>query len=48
MPEYKNPGLEKAGQLNAEAAAMFMEGTEAGEKASKYVRLTVLFALVLS
>ena len=44
---YKNPGLEKASQLNAEAAAMFTEGTEAGETAAKYVRLTVLFALVL-
>ena len=43
----KNPNLEKAEQLNADAAELFTEGTEAGEKAGKYVRLTVLFALVL-
>jgi hypothetical protein len=47
MPEYKNPSLEKAEQLNAEAEELFTEGTEASEKAGKYVRLTVLFALVL-
>lgn len=47
MPGYKNPNLEEAVQLNAEAAGLFAEGTEAGEKAGKYVRLTVLFALVL-
>jgi hypothetical protein len=47
MPRYKNPNLEKAKQLNSEAAELFTEGTEAGETAVKYVRLTVLFALVL-
>ena len=47
MPGYKNPNLEEAVHLNAEAADLFAEGTEAGEKAGKYVRLTVLFALVL-
>jgi hypothetical protein len=47
MPGYKNPNLEKAEQLNADAAELFTGGTEAGEKAGKYVRLTVLFALVL-
>ena len=47
MPGYKNPNLEEAVQLNAKAAELFAEGTEAGEKAGKYVRLTVLFALVL-
>jgi hypothetical protein len=47
MPGYKNPNMEKADQLNAEAAELFTQGTEAGDKAGKYVRLTVLFALVL-
>ena len=47
MPGYMNPNLEKAEQLNTEAAELFTEGTEAGETAVKYVRLTVLFALVL-
>jgi hypothetical protein len=47
MPGYKNPNLEKAEQLNTEAAQLFTEGTDAGETAVKYVRLTVLFALVL-
>jgi hypothetical protein len=47
MPGYKNPNLEKAEQLNSEAAELFTEGTDAGETAGKYVRQTVLFALVL-
>ena len=47
MPGYKNPNLEEAEQLNTEAAELFTEGTDAGETAVKYVRLTVLFALVL-
>ena len=47
MPGYKNPNLEKAEQLNTEAAELFTEGTEAGETAGKYVRLTVLSALAL-
>jgi hypothetical protein len=47
MPGYKNPNLEEAEQLNTEAEELFTEGTEAGETAGKYVRQTVLFALVL-
>ena len=47
MPVYKNPNLEEAEQLNTEAEELFTEGTEAGEMAAKYVRQTVLFALVL-
>ena len=47
MPSYKNSNLQNSEQLNANAAQLFTEGTEAGEKAGKYVRLTVLFALVL-
>jgi hypothetical protein len=39
--------VEKAEQLNTEAAELFTTGTEAGEKALNYIRLTVLFALVL-
>jgi hypothetical protein len=47
MPSYRNTNAEKASQLNTEAAELFAGGTEAGETAVKYVRLTVLFALVL-
>jgi hypothetical protein len=47
MPGYKNPNLEEAEQLNTETEELFTEGTEAGEMAGKYVRQTVLFALVL-
>jgi hypothetical protein len=47
MPEYRNPQLEEAERLNAEASATFDEGTEARETADRYVRVTVLFALVL-
>lgn len=47
MPGYQNPNLAKADTLNAEAAQSFVDGTEAGHHADDYVRLTVLFALVL-
>jgi hypothetical protein len=47
MPQYRNPQLEQAKRLNAQAAATFEEGTAARETADKYVRATVLFALVL-
>jgi hypothetical protein len=47
MPQYRNPQLEEAKRLNAQASATFDEGTEARETADKYVRMTVLFALVL-
>jgi hypothetical protein len=47
MPGFQNPELKKGEELNAEAQAIFNEGSEAGETATKYVRLTVLFALVL-
>jgi hypothetical protein len=45
--QYRNPQLEEAKRLNAQASATFDEGTEARETADKYVRMTVLFALVL-
>ncbi len=47
MPQYKNPDIEKATKLNASASAAFDEGTKARETGEKYVRDTVLFAMVL-
>ena len=47
MPQYRNPQLEEAERLNAQASAAFEEGTAARETADRYVRVTVLFALVL-
>ena len=47
MPQYKNPDLDKAAKLNAAASAAFDEGTTARETGEKYVRNTVLFAMVL-
>ena len=47
MPQYRNPQLEEAERLNAEASAAFDEGTRARETADRYVRVTVLLALVL-
>ena len=47
MPQYRNPGLEQAKRLNTQAEATFEEGTAARETADKYVRATVLFAMVL-
>jgi hypothetical protein len=47
MPQYRNPQLVKAEQLNAQASHDFEEGTATRETADRYVRVTVLFALVL-
>lgn len=47
MPQYKNPDLEQAAKLNTAATAAFDEGTAARETGEKYVRDTVLFAMVL-
>jgi hypothetical protein len=47
MTQYCNPRLEEAQRLNTRASATFDEGTEARETADRYVRVTVLFALVL-
>jgi hypothetical protein len=47
MREYKNAFAERAAHLNDEASRLFDEGTEARETADKYVRNTVLFAMVL-
>jgi hypothetical protein len=47
MPQYHNPQLAEAERLNAHAEAIFEEGTAARETADKFIRATVLFALVL-
>lgn len=47
MPEYRNERIELAARLNDRAREVFAEGTEARETADRYVRLTVLFAMVL-
>jgi hypothetical protein len=47
MPQYRNRQLEEAERLNAQASAAFQEGTGARETADRYVRVTVLCALVL-
>jgi hypothetical protein len=47
MPQYRNAHLEEAKRLNDQASTAFDEGTEARETADRYVRVTVLFALVL-
>ncbi len=47
MPQYRNPDLERAAQLNDRAAAKFEAGTAARETSDRYVRDTVLFATVL-
>jgi len=47
VPQYRNPQLQQAELLNTRAADAFAEGTAARETADRYVRVTVLFALVL-
>jgi hypothetical protein len=47
MPGFRNPNLEAAKGLNAQASAMFADGTVSRATANKYVRDTVLFASVL-
>ena len=47
LPEYRNPQMEQANELNQEAVALEKAGTEARHTAEEYVRATVLFALVL-
>jgi hypothetical protein len=47
MPQYHNPQMEQAEQLNEQAATLEEAGTEARHTAEEYVRATVLFALVL-
>jgi len=47
MPEYKSSLAERAQHLNDKASRIFDDGTEARDTGEKYVRNTVLFALVL-
>lgn len=47
MPQYHNPKLEQAQQLNEEAAEIFEKGTQARNRADQYVRVTVMLATVL-
>jgi len=47
MPQYKNAAAELARAKNAQASHAFDEGTDAREKADKYLRNTVLLAMVL-
>src|SRR4051812_12368423 len=47
MPQYRNPHAERAVHLNDKATETFSNGTAARETADKYVRNTVLLAMVL-
>jgi hypothetical protein len=47
MPEYKNSLAARADHLNDEASTIFDEGTDARDTGEKYVRNTVLLAMVL-
>jgi hypothetical protein len=47
MPEYEQPGLEKAEELNAKSDEKYEEGSEAGIDADEYVRTTLYLATVL-
>jgi hypothetical protein len=47
MPQYRNPNLVAAAQLNNRAATAFAQGGTARDNSDHYVRDTVLFAAVL-
>jgi hypothetical protein len=47
MPQYAQPDLVRATQLNGRADKDYAEGATAGTDADKYVRVTVLLAMVL-
>ena len=47
LPNYHNPQMEQANQLNERAAGIEERGTHARHTAEQYVSATVLFALVL-
>jgi hypothetical protein len=47
MPDYSNPGLAKADELNTQASANFALGTDARQTANSYARATVLLATVI-
>jgi hypothetical protein len=47
MPQYRQPGLQKATALDNRATADFTAGSDAAETSDKYVRVTVFLASVL-
>jgi hypothetical protein len=47
MPEYKEPETAKARALTAKAERLFEKGSDQGEDADRYVRITVYLATVL-
>ena len=47
MPEYEQPGVQEAKDLDEKADELYAEGATAGKNADNYVRTTVLLASVL-
>jgi hypothetical protein len=47
MPQYTEPGLAKARNLNRQATTAFEDGSTAGTRSDDYVRTTVFLASVL-
>jgi hypothetical protein len=47
MPEYEQPELEEADELNQRADDLYEEGAEAGTTADEYIRTTLYLATVL-
>jgi hypothetical protein len=47
MPEYRQPELEEATQLDRQADGAFARGVTAGKRSDDYVRTTVFLATVL-
>lgn len=47
MPQYHNPYLERAAELDAQAARAFDDGASSRSTGDDYVRTTVLLAMVL-
>lgn len=47
MPEYEDPVAEHAAELSEEASVAFEAGVTSREHADKYVRITVVLAMVL-
>ncbi len=47
MPEYKQPELAQAAELDKKAEEASAEGAEAAEHADRYIRITVFLATVL-
>jgi hypothetical protein len=47
MPQYTNPQIDQGNAMNAEATAIFEEGTQARETSDDYIRTTVVLATVL-